>query len=444
MLKMEVVPIIENPVLPKKEIRRLNGLCNGAPVFGTNKGLRDLQPALCRLELPAIRFHDVPLFDGAAEEFDISRVFPLFHADVDDPRNYRFHDTDVFIERSLQAAGRLEYRLGESIDHRPDSCRVRPPADFHRWADICINIIRHCNEGWGGGMRAGIREWCIWEEPNTIPALFNAKSCTEFFPLYDVASQRIKQAFPELMIGGPAMGTPAGNLEASLQFLDYCRDHGCPLDFFSYTTYQRDPRRFMEIIFKLRDALDERGFAATRLNIAEWHYGHADWSRRWDRFEETRGINSGAYTASCLIGMQDAPVDMAYYYCCTSTTWGLFSLPEGTPLKSYFAYLAFAEMAKCRCRLEFEAEYPDDDVSVLAGEAADGAIMILVSCLKAAAGRISFRMGPEWSDGSMLVVDDTRNLESAAANEFVREPSGTFVITREQAGSAVYLLRFER
>ncbi|MBI4578450.1 MAG: hypothetical protein HY718_02035 [Planctomycetes bacterium] len=38
--------------------------------------------------------------------------------------------------------------------------------DFAKWAKICVNIIRHYNEGWADGFHYNIRYWEIWNEPN--------------------------------------------------------------------------------------------------------------------------------------------------------------------------------------------------------------------------------------------------------------------------------------
>jgi len=41
-----------------------------------------------------------------------------------------------------------------------------PPKDFNKWARICVNIIRHYNDGWAGGYHWGIKYWEVWNEPD--------------------------------------------------------------------------------------------------------------------------------------------------------------------------------------------------------------------------------------------------------------------------------------
>jgi hypothetical protein len=51
----------------------------------------------------------------------------------------------------------VNYRLGQNIEHTARNYFAHKPADFDRWAAICLGIIRHYNEGWAHGFRHGIR-----------------------------------------------------------------------------------------------------------------------------------------------------------------------------------------------------------------------------------------------------------------------------------------------
>jgi xylan 1,4-beta-xylosidase len=82
---------------------------------------------------------------------------------------------------------------------------VHPPKDVERWAETCMGIIRHYNEGWAHGTRHGIQYWEIWNEPENRPAMWSG-SDADYFRLYAATVTRIKASFPALKVGGPFRG----------------------------------------------------------------------------------------------------------------------------------------------------------------------------------------------------------------------------------------------
>jgi hypothetical protein len=54
-----------------------------------------------------------------------------------------------------------------------------PPRDHDHWADICINIIRHYNEGWANGFHLNLDYWHIWEEPAALRTVLDAHGFTQ-------------------------------------------------------------------------------------------------------------------------------------------------------------------------------------------------------------------------------------------------------------------------
>ena len=77
------------------KIRPLNGLCNATPLY--NSRTRSINDKVLKLEIPYYRFHDASLENPGIELVDVCRIFPLFHADADDPRNYDFRATDDYL-----------------------------------------------------------------------------------------------------------------------------------------------------------------------------------------------------------------------------------------------------------------------------------------------------------------------------------------------------------
>lgn len=332
-------------------VRKLNGVCNAAPLANAQTG--SLEPLVRQLEIPYYRFHDAPLENPGIQLIDVSRIFPLFHADADDPRNYDFRATDDYLRQVVDAGAKIEFRLGESIEHSRRKYYVQAPPDFEKWADICVHIIRHYNEGWANGFRWNIEYWSVWEEPDTNPELLTgAKNpfVNIYLPLYRTTARRIRKEFPGLKICGP-QGCGDRNLKV---FVDYCAANGLPIDVYGWTAYSRDPEDYARVTRRIRAYLDEKGFHDTKIAICEWHWGPESWhlwenitderlARAWDA--DLCGIDSGAFAAAMLVHMQDMPVDFMYYYEMKSYLWGLFDA-RGFRLPSYWAFWAFAQVAR--------------------------------------------------------------------------------------------------
>lgn len=86
-------------------------------------------------------------------EGSLKQTWFLSLADADDPKYYTFAKTDAYIAAIIKNGTQITYRLGESIESRSrqysnGGFHVQPPKDNAKLAKICVNIIRHCNEGW--------------------------------------------------------------------------------------------------------------------------------------------------------------------------------------------------------------------------------------------------------------------------------------------------------
>ena len=145
-------------------IRPLNGVNNGPFVDGSHTA--DMNVRHKEAGFPSVRLHDCHWPNPNV--VDIPAIFPLFHADADDPKNYVFGPTDRYLAPIADRGAEIVYRLGVSIEHQP-ALHTQPPADFDKWAKICINVIRHYNDGWADGRHYGLRYFEIWNEP-AVPA----------------------------------------------------------------------------------------------------------------------------------------------------------------------------------------------------------------------------------------------------------------------------------
>ena len=237
------------------EIRPLNGVNSGPLGAG---GLVDLSEYHRLAAFPLTRLHDCHWPNP--DVVDIHVVFPDPKADPELPGSYDFDRTDEYVRSVLDAGSKVVYRLGESIEHTRTKAHVHPPADPAKWAAVCVGMIRHYNEGWAGGFRNDIRYWEVWNEPENRPAMWTGND-EDYLRLYEAAAKVIKARFPDLKVGGPALGDTGRILDGRFQpspflvkFLGRCRDRSLPLDFFSWHVYTADPAECV-----IRARADPRG-----------------------------------------------------------------------------------------------------------------------------------------------------------------------------------------
>jgi len=333
------------------------------PLHGVNAGplcqgeMVDLTAAWREAAIPLARLHDCDWPSGRIADFH--SLYPDLNANPDDPRSYRFAETDAYIQAIRNAGAKVVFRLGESIEHSKHKSYVHPPRDLDRWSDACLGFIRHYNEGWANGFKHGIEYWEIWNEPENRPAMWSGTD-EDYYRLYAATAPKIKAAFPQLKLGGPAIGA-TGEVkdgkyhptEFAAGFVKRCREQNLPLDFFSWHTYSDDPSVYRVKATAIRKWLYEQGFAKTEQHLNEWNYlPENDWStmsvknqgkprREW--YDRQGGPAGAAFAAFVLLDLQDSPVDQANYFTGDASPFGLFT-PYGEPKKTYFAWKAFRQL----------------------------------------------------------------------------------------------------
>jgi len=342
------------------------------PINGGNLGplchlkMLDLSKEFNELNIPIIRTHDVPWFSMPA--VDIHTIFKDFRLDPSDESNYDFRQTDDYIASLVASGADIVYRLGESIEHSKNKYYVNPPEDYEKWAEICCGIIRHYNKGWANGFNYDIKYWEIWNEPDIRPACWTGTD-EEFFDLFNTVSKKIKNEFPDVMVGGPAVAHPvdvnegkAVPTEFTKKFLLNCSEKSIPLDFFSWHIYSNDPWVSGHRPSYVREVLDQFGFKNTESHMNEWNYiPENNWNALMVEQGATRrqiysiqsGTRGAAFIANVLMLLQDEPVDVANFYTTTAGLFGIFSV-YGEPLKAYYAHKAYAELLKTHRRISVE------------------------------------------------------------------------------------------
>ncbi len=323
------------------------------PMNAANNGPTDpVEEAYRALRVPYARTHDTPLgTEYGGHCIDITEVFPDFSANVNSPKSYDFTNSDVVLLNMQKVGTKPFYRLGQSIEHQTKKYGIYPPKNYKKWAKICEHIIRHYNEGWADGYHMGIEYWEIWNEPDlddpddrwkTDPRTWGGTQ-EQFNNLYVVTAKHLKKCFPDLKIGGPAFANPRKYGPA---FLDYAKEKGAPLDFFSHHMYHRKPWRIVEDVNIIRKMLDEKGFEKTESILNEWNY-----NRSWDepdrysrRMRPT--VKGAAFVAAVMCECQSAPLDMLMYYDLhPNTSWcGPFTPLTYEVRPPYWALYYWAEL----------------------------------------------------------------------------------------------------
>jgi len=359
---------------PAGRLRALHGINKGPRVPG---GLVDLTAAQRAFRPPLTRLHDCGW--PTPDVVDMHVVFPRFEADPARPENYDFLRTDAYVAAARATGAELVYRLGETIEHDRPVRHAHPPRDFAHWAAIAAGVAARYRD-------AGVKHWEIWNEPDNRPACWTGTD-EDYFRLYAVTARTLKARFPELRVGGPAVGNTGalrgGRLEATAfvtGFLAFCRREALPLDFFSWHCYAADPEEFAARARGVRALLDAHGFAATESHLNEWNYlpdgAWTPWTRaaspadRRRAFARMTGAEGAAFLVAALAAMQDAPVDAACLFHGELGTFGLFD-EFAAPQKNHGALRAWAALLETPRRVPVNGALPPR-LAVLAG-VADGA-----------------------------------------------------------------------
>jgi xylan 1,4-beta-xylosidase len=200
------------------------------------------------------------------------------------------------------------------------------------------------------GIPDAVEYWEVWNEPDLGVKMWSG-TFEEYMDLYRVTATTLKRHNPNLKVGGPAVAIL--DKPTLPQFMAFCREHRLPLDFYSWHLYARQPEEYVTHVKRIRQLLDEHGYASTPIFLTEWNFLPSPWELlcsqdeylRREGFERLKNEEGAAFCATTLIRMQDAPVDIMNYYDGQAMTWfcGLFDY-YGVPQKTFYAFKAFREL----------------------------------------------------------------------------------------------------
>ena len=299
-----------------------NGPCSGYDLFDTP--YIDATALFADMGISMVRLHDAEFPFGRDAYIDIHCIFPDFSADADDPSAYDFSGSDAYVAAVAATGAEVLFRLGESIDSLgvPGVRYIGPPADFDKWADVCVQIVRHYREDLG----YDIRYWEIWNEPDM--ATMWTGTIEQYYDLYYITATKLKAAFPEIMVGGPALATT--NRDTVQQFLAGITRSGvrAPLDFFTWHCYASNPRTAAAQAKEIKNTLTSAGLGDIPLWLDEWNYV-ANWNDLSSTYLAIKGMQGASYAAATMICLQDSPADAAFYYDGQSSDYwcGLYGKP---------------------------------------------------------------------------------------------------------------------
>jgi len=405
-----------------KEIGKIKPL-NGVN-FGPKTAIKDIKGYDERGDFYALNVHSVRLHDVSAQNagmmiVDTNMVFPLFHADPNDPRNYLFGETDDYLKAATAKGAKIVYRLGITIDHSIAKRRTTPPPDPEKWAEICCHIIAHYNDGWANGHKMNIEYWEIWNEPELInwkgkSPMWNG-TMKQFTDFYIRTAKIIKARYPHLKIGGAAFTFYNPTLR---KFVEDIAAAKAPLDFISWHYYDNDITKLTRWIRENKLHMLKNGFPNAEIHINEWHCMPFTWAElRKDRtnYLKFKNLFCGVWAGAAMTAMQDTPIDVANFYTYSSGNFGMLDAITNKPAKCYYPFKAFGDLLAFPTRLA--ASSSADNVYSLAGKSAGGKVAALVNIPWAKRGGtldIEFKnCKSDLSKAKVLLCDDDKNLEPA-------------------------------
>ena len=321
--------------------------------------------------IPYSRLHDVGGMYGGFRWVDIPNIFRDFDADVNEENSYDFTFTDLMITALIENGVEPFFRLGVTIENDAPikAYRIFPPKDYKKWALICEHIIRHYTEGWANGFNYKITYWEIWNEPDNFEDIYENRmwrgTKEQYYELYAVASKHLKTCFPHLKIGGYAScgfydikksyiegANSSPRFEYFIEFFDgfmeYIKKENCPLDFFSWHSYDGIENNVAYANYA-RKRLDEYGFLDTETMCNEWLVS----PRR-----EMRGTYKHAsLIAGMMLAWQNTALDSAMIYDARlgpSVYGSLFNCITNEPYPAYYSFVSFNKLYSLQNQVEVQ------------------------------------------------------------------------------------------
>ena len=276
---------------------------------------------------------------GYGKSVNIPYIFRNFDADENDPASYYFPQTDEAMEDFSTYAEHKIFCLGAPYELHAPRIYSAVPKDFGKWAQICVNVIRHYNDGLWDGFRYGIDYFEVWNAPDS--ALFWEGSAEQYCELYAATARAIKAFDPTLKVGGASFAlNDEHGFDFLSAFLRYVKKNDLPLDFLSYNAYETDPA---DVAYKIRRVQDLLRAYGKPVEVFLDGFGcideKGDERTRFDHLRDEMGM---AYLSAIMMLAQKGNTDASIVYSLrTDSQYGALLDWYGEwqkPLYSLFAY----------------------------------------------------------------------------------------------------------
>ena len=295
------------------------------------------------LGIDYVRTHDYQI------AFDYHAIFPDTSKNPFDSTAYCFHTTDSCIANIINAGGKVFFRFGESYEISP--VYNIPPADMDKWAQVCVQIIKHYNDGWNNGFYYDLHYFEIWNEPD-LKDFWNG-SVEEYCRLYRKTARKIKQYDSSIKVGGPTISNIFDESFINI-FIDSIVTYNIPLDFFSYHFYYHpNPYYFKYANEYVRQKLNAAGLTDIPLINSEWN----SYMISFDTFSEW-GMDdplSAASLVSAMTYMQESTIENFFRYSFINYWFGMVSYDDDSWRYSGLAMRAFHNLTFNNQRIEATA-----------------------------------------------------------------------------------------
>ena len=121
--------------------------------------------------------------------------------------------------------------------------------------------------------------------------------------MFEITAKHLKECFPELKIGGPAL---AWNEEWAEDFLREMQKRNVPLDFFSWHIYCTEPSHMTAKAQRMKKLLNKYGYENAESILNEWNYVKG-WEEEYVySLKAMHGIKGAAFVMSCMCEAQRA------------------------------------------------------------------------------------------------------------------------------------------
>ncbi len=366
-----------DPTVSAGEILPLLGINAGPSPVGDPHN-PDLTSQYQEIGVLSVRNHDI------YQAHSMSVIYPDRTCDPQDRTCYNFTTSDLTYAAIIHGGFEPYFRIGDGYE------AVNPPspAEQEYWSDAAVQTIRHYREGLWDGFTSDIRYVEIWNEPDNSHFWPKPHTKEEFFNLYAMTAKKLKDAFPDLLIGGPGVTPAAIKTENGRKylksFLVFMQENSVPVDFLSWHIYSNNPGDYEEGGLFIDSILEDFGFNQSENHLTEYNTEVMKGKSGGRAFDLRAGSPGSAILTASWISLQNSGVDQAFLYRGNDPSitfpefYGIF-YADGRPKKAALAFSLWSAVSGYQNRLSLQMNENKEGVFALAGREDDGNIGVLIS-----------------------------------------------------------------